>query len=62
MGSHKTFRFAWLKLTVAFLLVPLTDAPMSEALQEELAAWQSLSAEIWNQFPYDEADELTEPT
>ena len=39
------------------LLVPLTNEPMSVAVREELAAWQSLSAEAWDQFPYDEASE-----
>ncbi|NOT59332.1 MAG: hypothetical protein HOP19_03805 [Acidobacteria bacterium] len=39
------------------LLVPLTNEPMSAALQEELAAWQSLSAEAWEQFPYEEVSE-----
>jgi len=34
------------------LLVPLTDEPMSQELQQELAAWQSLSAETWEMFPY----------
>ncbi|HZP82616.1 MAG TPA: AbrB/MazE/SpoVT family DNA-binding domain-containing protein [Chthonomonadaceae bacterium] len=32
------------------LLVPQTDAPMSK----ELAAWQSLSAETWQMFPYED--------
>ena len=39
------------------LLIPQTNEPMSAALQEELAAWQSLSAEAWDQFPYDEVSE-----
>lgn len=38
------------------LLVPVTDAPMSEELAQELAEWQSLATESWNSFPY-EADE-----
>jgi len=35
------------------LLVPLTDRPMSEDLAQELAEWQSLSAESWATFPYE---------
>jgi hypothetical protein len=36
------------------LLVPLTNAPMAEDLQRELAEWQSLSAEAWSMFGYEE--------
>jgi bifunctional DNA-binding transcriptional regulator/antitoxin component of YhaV-PrlF toxin-antitoxin module len=35
------------------LLVPLTGAPMSEALQQELAEWQEASLGSWDLFPYD---------
>jgi bifunctional DNA-binding transcriptional regulator/antitoxin component of YhaV-PrlF toxin-antitoxin module len=38
------------------LLVPLTDAPMSAELEEELQEWQSLSVETWEMFPYEESD------
>jgi hypothetical protein len=36
------------------LLVPLTQEPMSEALAEELQDWQSLGANAFETFPYDE--------
>ena len=36
------------------LLVPLTDEPMSEALQTELAEWQALGAESLSAFPFEE--------
>jgi len=36
------------------LLVPLTDAPMSIELTEELQEWQGLSQSAWVQFPYEE--------
>jgi bifunctional DNA-binding transcriptional regulator/antitoxin component of YhaV-PrlF toxin-antitoxin module len=39
------------------LLVPLTDAPMSVELAQELAEWQSLSAEVWEMFPYEDTHE-----
>src|SRR5947209_3431424 len=34
------------------LLVPVSDAPMSPELAEELAQWQALSADAWEMFPY----------
>jgi hypothetical protein len=36
------------------LLVPITNQPMSKELAEELAQWQQLSMECWDQFPYEE--------
>jgi bifunctional DNA-binding transcriptional regulator/antitoxin component of YhaV-PrlF toxin-antitoxin module len=36
------------------LLVPLSNAPMNAELAEELAQWQALSAETWEQVPFDE--------
>ena len=39
------------------LLVPLTDAPMSPELAQELEEWQSLSGEAWETFPYEDKDE-----
>jgi bifunctional DNA-binding transcriptional regulator/antitoxin component of YhaV-PrlF toxin-antitoxin module len=36
------------------LLVPLTDAPMSLELTEELQEWQNLSQSTWAQFSYEE--------
>jgi len=38
------------------LLVPLSDAPMSAELAEELAEWQAASAETWEMFPYQQED------
>jgi bifunctional DNA-binding transcriptional regulator/antitoxin component of YhaV-PrlF toxin-antitoxin module len=38
------------------LLIPLSDAPMSAELAEELAEWQALSAETWEMFPYEQED------
>jgi hypothetical protein len=34
------------------LLVPLTDTPMTENLQQELREWQNLAATAWDMFPY----------
>jgi len=39
------------------LLVPLSDAPMSAELAEELAQWQGLGADSWEMFPFDEEGE-----
>lgn len=38
------------------LLVPLTDAPMSRALAEELQEWQVLGAESLTMFPYEDGE------
>ncbi len=35
------------------LLVPLTDAPLSIELAEELQEWQGLSQSAWAQFSYE---------
>jgi hypothetical protein len=34
------------------LLVPLTKEPMSPALAQELAQWQSLASSSWEMFDY----------
>ena len=39
------------KTRSGILLVPLTGAPMSAALEQELAEWQSLGSETWEMFP-----------
>jgi AbrB family looped-hinge helix DNA binding protein len=36
------------------LLVPLTNAPMSAALTAEIEEWQSLAAESFALFPYED--------
>ncbi len=38
------------------LLIPLTDAPMEPALQQELQEWQALGAASWDLFPYEEPE------
>ncbi len=35
------------------LLIPLTSAPMSPALSQELKEWQSLALSGWDKFEYD---------
>lgn len=40
----------------AIVLVPLTAAPVGEALEKELLQWQSHGAEAWDLFPYSEDD------
>jgi bifunctional DNA-binding transcriptional regulator/antitoxin component of YhaV-PrlF toxin-antitoxin module len=39
------------------LLVPLSKAPISAELAEELAQWQALGAETWEMFPFEEEGE-----
>ena len=36
------------------LLVPLTDAPMSAELTEELREWQALGQGAWEMFSYED--------
>lgn len=38
------------------LLVPLTEAPMSRTLAEELQEWQALGAESLAMFPYEDSE------
>lgn len=38
------------------LLVPLTEAPMSHTLAEELQAWQALGAESLELFPFEDSE------
>jgi bifunctional DNA-binding transcriptional regulator/antitoxin component of YhaV-PrlF toxin-antitoxin module len=38
------------------LLIPLTDAPMSEELRAELGEWQALGGEALKMFPYEEGE------
>jgi bifunctional DNA-binding transcriptional regulator/antitoxin component of YhaV-PrlF toxin-antitoxin module len=38
------------------LLVPLTDEPMSPALTQELAEWQSLAAGSWEMLDYQDGN------
>jgi bifunctional DNA-binding transcriptional regulator/antitoxin component of YhaV-PrlF toxin-antitoxin module len=42
-----------IEMQSGILLVPLTDAPMSEGLKAELAAWQSLGADALEMFPFE---------
>ena len=45
-----------IEMQSGILLVPLTDAPMSEGLKAELAEWQSLSADALEMFPFEEKE------
>jgi bifunctional DNA-binding transcriptional regulator/antitoxin component of YhaV-PrlF toxin-antitoxin module len=36
------------------LVVPLSEAPVSSELAQELAEWQALAAEAWELFPYED--------
>ena len=51
-----------IETSTGILIVPLTDAPMSPELEQELLAWQSLGAETWDMFPYvdDDAQRIPE--
>jgi len=39
-----------------FLLIPLTDAPMNDALLAELEEWQAFGIESFETFPYEDAE------
>jgi bifunctional DNA-binding transcriptional regulator/antitoxin component of YhaV-PrlF toxin-antitoxin module len=45
-----------IEMQSGILLVPLTDAPMSEELQAELADWQALGADALTMFPFEEQE------
>ena len=45
-----------IEMQSGILLVPLTDAPMSEGLKAELADWQSLGADGLEMFPFEEKE------
>jgi hypothetical protein len=36
------------------MLIPLTQAPMTKELAQELEDWQALSASTWEMFPYED--------
>jgi bifunctional DNA-binding transcriptional regulator/antitoxin component of YhaV-PrlF toxin-antitoxin module len=38
------------------LLVPLSDAPMNDALRAELEEWQALGLESFETFPFEEVE------
>lgn len=50
--TNKETRFRIVKTQKGVLLVPLTDEQMSHELKAEIDAWQTLTAEGWEQFEY----------
>jgi bifunctional DNA-binding transcriptional regulator/antitoxin component of YhaV-PrlF toxin-antitoxin module len=52
LGRDTTVRL--IETRHGILLVPLTDEPMSEALNTELEEWQTLGAESLEMFPYED--------
>ena len=38
------------------LLIPLTDEPMSDELKTELEDWQTMGADVWEMFDFEEND------
>ena len=40
------------------LPVPLTDAPMSAELAQEVQEWQGLGQQTWTHFPYEDDTRL----
>ncbi len=39
---------------VGILIVPLTSATLSDDVLHELAEWQSIGLQSWEQFPYED--------
>jgi bifunctional DNA-binding transcriptional regulator/antitoxin component of YhaV-PrlF toxin-antitoxin module len=52
LAEHTPVRV--IETRTGILLVPLTQDPMSESLEDELQAWRSVGAEGFDMFPYDE--------
>ena len=53
-GLEKSTRVRVIPTRTGILLVPLTEEPMSEALLNELEAWQFAGNQTIEMFPYDE--------
>ena len=53
-GLHQAAPVRLIETSGGILLVPLSDAPMSDELQQELAVWQDLAASSWRMFPYED--------
>ena len=49
LAAHSTVRLV--ETRQGILLVPITGEEMSTSLAQELAAWQSLGTDSWEQFP-----------
>jgi len=55
-GIMPDTRVRMIETKTGILLVPLTGEPMNEELAQELAEWQSLSAQTWDTYPYEDDD------
>jgi bifunctional DNA-binding transcriptional regulator/antitoxin component of YhaV-PrlF toxin-antitoxin module len=55
-GFEPNTRVRVIETQSGILLVPLTDAPMTDALKAELAEWQSLGADALELFPFEEKE------
>jgi len=53
-GFEPNTRVRGIETQSGILLVPLTDAPVADALKAELAEWQSLGADALELFPFEE--------
>ncbi|CAN5832526.1 hypothetical protein BH20ACI4_BH20ACI4_28930 [soil metagenome] len=50
----KETRFRIVETQKGILLVPLTDEPMSGELKNELEEWQTIGADAWEMFDFEE--------
>ena len=56
-GFHPGTSIRVVESRSGLLLVPLKDGETAEDLSQELRDWQSLGAESWDAFPYEDGDE-----
>lgn len=50
----KETRFRIIETQKGILLIPLTDEPASDELKSELAEWQTIGADSWEMFGFEE--------
>lgn len=54
---EKEMQFRVIETQKGVLLIPLIDEPMNGELKAEIEEWQSLGAEGWDKFDYEENTE-----
>ncbi len=49
-------QFRIIETQKGILLVPMTSEPMSNELKDELEDWQTMGADVWEMFDFEEND------
>jgi len=52
----KETQFRIIETQKGILLVPMTSEPMSNELKDELEDWQTMGADVWEMFDFEEND------